>query len=163
VLHPLTAAQEAEPPSDLVKTPLYEARVSPDLTFFGFDLTVEEAKGDPGTSPGDDAGWFFCIKERPGEPRFGFDLDRDGPVQTVNDLAWDDVGVAEGGMIAAAALGTVTIEPLGPGDQEKADQRADDVQVVTAPVSAARWAYLTYQSPVLVAVHAAEMLGRPDA
>lgn len=160
VLEPLTAAQEADPPPHLVKTPLYEARVSPDITFFGFDLAVREARGGPGTSPGDDAGWFFCIKERPGEARFGFDVERDGPVQTVNDLAWTDVGAAEGATIAAGALGTVTLAALGADDQEKAEQRADDVQVVTAPVSAARWAYLTYQSPVLVAVHAAEMLGR---
>jgi len=154
----LTPAQEADPPTDIVKTPLYEARVSPDITFFGFDLTIEEAKGDPGTSPGDDAGWFFCIKERPGESRFGFDIEREGPVQTVNDLAWTDVGAAEGEFVAASALGAVSLAPLGPADGEKADQRGDDLQVVPAPVSAARWAYLTYQSPVLVAVHATEML-----
>jgi hypothetical protein len=29
---------------------------------------------------------------------------------------------------------------------------------VPAPTSAARWAYLLYQAPVMVAVHAAELL-----
>ena len=60
--------------------------------------------------------------------------------------------------MAATALGSITLAPLGPGDDEKADQRADDLQVVGAPVSSARWAYLLFQAPVLVAVHAAEML-----
>ena len=54
-------------------TPLYEAKVDPDIYFFGFDLTVEKAKGGTGENPGDDPGWFFVIKERPGEPRFGLD------------------------------------------------------------------------------------------
>jgi len=158
ILAPLTPAQEDDPPPDLVKMPLYEARTFPDIAFFGFDLTVDEARGGNGSQPDDPPGWFFCIKERPGEPRFGFDVDRDGPIQTVNDLAWPDAGAAEGAFVSAAALGSITLAPLGTGDDEKTDQRADDLQVVAAPVSAARWAYLLFQAPVLVAVHAAEML-----
>ena len=158
ILAPLTPAQEDDPPPNLVKTPLYEARVFPDITFFGFDLTVDEARGGSGQNPNDPAGWFFCIKERPGEPRFGFDVEREGDLQTVNDLAWTDAGAADGAFVAASTLSSLTLAPLGTGDGEKADQRADDVVVVTAPVSAARWAYLLFQSPVLVAVHAAEML-----
>ncbi|WP_405535213.1 hypothetical protein OG787_12240 [Streptomyces sp. NBC_00075] len=157
------AAQQGDPPRDIVRTPLYEARVDPDITFFGFDLTVEEARGGTGDDPQDPAGWFFCIQEQPGEPRFGFDVTREGHMQTVNDLAWPDMGVGEGAFVGATALGTVALAPLGPGDGEKTEQRADDVKVVTASVSAARWAYLLYQSPVLVAVHAAEMLRREDA
>ena len=64
------------------KTPLYEAKVDPDIYFFGFDLTAEEARG--GTRRAADRrrpGWFFVIKERPGEPRFGFDIERDGDAQ----------------------------------------------------------------------------------
>ena len=159
VLFPLTAAQEADPPPDLVKTPLYEARVSPDITFFGFDLTVPEAKGDPGGEPGDDAGWFFCIKERPGEARFGFDIEGEAGYETVSDIAWSHVGTPEGGFVAANALDPVDLDlVLEPDDTEKIDQHEEDKIAVTAPLSAARWAYLTYQSPVLVAVHAAEML-----
>ena len=79
VLVPLTDAQQDDPPADLVKMPLYEARVFPDIAFFGFDLTVDEARGGNESKPDDPPGWFFCIKERPGEPRFGFDVDRSGP------------------------------------------------------------------------------------
>jgi hypothetical protein len=51
--------------------PLYEAKVEPDIYLLGFDLTADEARGGDG-----DAGWFFVLKERPGDPRFGVD---DGP------------------------------------------------------------------------------------
>ena len=72
-LIPLTTVEEASPPRTKVLTPLYEAKVDPDIYFFGFDLTVEKAKGGTGENPADDPGWFFVIKERPGEPRFGLD------------------------------------------------------------------------------------------
>ena len=39
----LTAAEEADPPRTKVRTPLYEAKVDPDIYFFGFDLTAPEA------------------------------------------------------------------------------------------------------------------------
>src|SRR5690606_10272034 len=87
----LTPAEEANPPRDKVKTPLYKAQVAPDIYFFGFDLTIEEAKGDSGETPGDDPGWFFVIKERPGEPRFGLDLDQQPRLNVWNDLSWADV------------------------------------------------------------------------
>lgn len=162
----LTAAQEANPPDTIVKTPLYEARVSPDITFFGFDLTAKEAQGGDGSNPNDDAGWFFCIKERPGEPRFGFDVEADSsdPPETVNDIAWSTIGTAEGAFVPASALSPLTLDALEPADDEKIEQRADDLAVLAAaPPSAARWAYLAYQAPVLVAVHAAEMLRRDEA
>lgn len=153
-LVPLTDAEEADPPFAVLRTPLYEARVLPDITFFGFDLTVPEARGDGGAN----AGWFFCIKERPGEPRFGFDISRTGPVQTVNDLAWPDAGAADGAFLGAGALGSIPLAVPGADEREKDEQHADDKKVVTTPVSAARWAYLLYQAPVLVAIHAHEML-----
>ena len=83
-------ADPAAPSPDEARTPLYEARVDPDLAFFGFDLTAEEAKGETAARP-DDPGWFFVIKERPGEPRFGFDIARSGALEVWNDLAWPDV------------------------------------------------------------------------
>ncbi len=153
----LSPAEEADPPFAKVRTPLYEARVSPDITFFGFDLTVVEARGDLTASP-PKPGWFFCIKERPGEPRFGLDTSRTGPIQTVNDLAWPDTAVTAGKCLTPDLLGTITLAGLGPDDHEKDEQHADDVKVVGAARSSARWAYVLYQAPVLVAIHAHEML-----
>jgi hypothetical protein len=159
----LDPSEENKPPRDKLQTPLYEARVSPDITFFGFDLTVKDARGGTGDSDSSPAGWFFVIKERSGEPRFGFDVSDAGPVQTVNDLSWNDAmpGLATGGFVSSIALGTIPLAPLGLGDEEKTDQQADDLKIVNAPTSSARWAYILYQAPVIVAIHAAEMLLKP--
>jgi hypothetical protein len=161
----LTAAEQENPPRAKLRTPLYEARVDPDITFFGFDLKVSEARGGTGERDTDPPGWFFVIKERPGEPRFGFDVSREGEIETVNDLAWDDAvpGGGPGDFVAATSLAAITLDPLEPEDVEKTEQRADDLKVVTAPTSAARWAYILYQAPVIVAVHAADMLREQDA
>jgi hypothetical protein len=162
-LEPLAPGEEDAPPLQKLRTPLYEAKLEPDVYFFGFDLTAEAARGGTGEDPSDDPGWFFVIKERPGEPRFGFDVDRTGPLQTFNDLSWEDAvpGGEPGAHLPASALPAITLTAPGAGDDEKVDQHADDLKVAVAEPSAARWAYLLFQAPVMVAVHAAEMLGRP--
>jgi hypothetical protein len=163
-LAPVSAAEEKDPPPDRMRMPLYEAKIGPDITFFGFDLTSDEAKGDDGDVPNARPGWFFVLRERPGEPRFGFDMEREAgeTIQTVNDLAWPDVGTPAHGFVSATALSPLPLAPLGLDDDEKKPQRDDDVLAVQAPVSAARWAYLLYQAPVMVAIHAAEMLKKVE-
>lgn len=181
-LYPLN---EENPSRDLLKTPLYEAKVDPDIYFFGFDLTVCKAKGGTGKADlpvdercaetgvtWDDPGWFFVIKERPGEPRFGLDVagegaprnvDPAGRIEVWNDLAWSDVKppVAEGGFLRVNAQ-TTTIratKPLAPDDAEKESQQEEDAEIVwSKDMSSAELAYVLYQVPVLVAVHATEML-----
>jgi hypothetical protein len=149
-------ADPTAPTRDEARTPLYEARVDPDIAFFGFDLTAEQAKGETEAAP-DDPGWFFVIKERPGEPRFGFDIDRRGPLEVWNDLAWSDVLPV--GELVGVGSGTPALTLTSPTEPEKTDQHADDVQVSWGPsMTAADVAYIAYQAPVLVGVHAAEML-----
>ncbi len=132
------------------------ASVDPDIYFFGFDLTAEEAQGRDAEAR-DDPGWFFVIKERPGEPRFGFDIARDGALEVWNDLAWPDV-LPTGELVGVGAT-TPTFTLAAPTEPEKATQHADDVQVSWGPtMTAADAAYVMYQAPVLVGVHAAEML-----
>jgi hypothetical protein len=158
----LAAGELDKPPRSKLRTPLYEAKVDPDIYFFGFDLAADEARGGTGDRDTDPPGWFFVLKERPGEPRFGLDVARapGEPIVTVNDLAWSDTGVAPGGHLGAAALSPISLTAPSAvrDDLEKQPQHDDDKKVVPAPVSAARWAYLLYQSPVMVAVHAAELL-----
>jgi hypothetical protein len=158
---PLTDAEESQPPRDKVKTPLYEARVDPDITFFGFDLTATEAKGNPDT---DDAGWFFVIKERPGEPRFGLDIDRGGaPINSWSDLAWPDVTTQNGLLRINAVMHEYTLTTAPPASEgpDELAQHLEDKQVPwTRNTNAADVAYVLYQLPVLVAVHGAEMLPR---
>lgn len=164
-LRPLDAAEENNPPPSKVRTPLYEAKVEPDIYFFGFDLTAKEARGETEENP-DDPGWFFVIKERPGEPRFGFDIDQDGTAggtqQLWNDLSWEDVlpGGADGSFVQPRTPPPgITLTPPPEDDQEGRQQHAEDIQVTwTGSVSAAEMAYIMYQVPVLVAVHASEML-----
>ena len=167
-LAPLTAAEEAKPPRNKVRTPLYEAKVDPDIYFFGFDLTVEEAKGGTGENPNDDPGWFFVIKERPGEPRFGLD----------NDSRPTDPGLerpllagraARGRRAAFIEIATCTGDvPAAfrqrPGDDEKtpAVSRTTRRSRGAADMTSAELAYILFQAPVLVAVHASEMLPEVD-
>jgi prepilin signal peptidase PulO-like enzyme (type II secretory pathway) len=181
-LRPLSDTEQANPPRSILKTPLYEAKVDPDIHFFGFDLTVCEAQGGTGKADvpveqlcadegvtWDDPGWFFVIKERPGEPRFGLDigdepsLDEQLRVEVWNDLRWQDVtpAVAEGSYLQITAqTQTITAnQPLEPEDAEKTEQRQEDGNITwSKDMSAAELAYILYQVPVLVAVHAAEML-----
>ncbi|KYF70548.1 hypothetical protein BE11_22910 [Sorangium cellulosum] len=161
----LTAAEGASPPRSLVRTPLYAAKIDPDIYFFGFDLVLDEARGGTGEDPGDDPGWFFVLKERPGEPRFGLREAPAGSLQVWSDLAWSDVspGGAAGGHIpvGSAAHPRALTEPTAPEDQEKVVQWQDDRAVAwNAGASAADLAYVLFQAPVLVAIHAAEMLRR---
>jgi len=158
----LTPAEEANPPRDKLKTPLYEARVDPDITFFGFDLTVAEARGNPDE---DDAGWFFVIKERPGEPRFGLDIERGtAPINTWSDLAWEDVTVEDSYLRIRPGMVTHQLSNPPPASEgaEELEQHQEDRQIRwNDATNAADVAYVLYQLPVLCAVHAAEMLPRP--
>jgi hypothetical protein len=161
-LQDIDASFEENPPQSIVRMPLFEAKVDPDIYFFGFDLTIAEAKGGPGTNPADDPGWFFVIKERPGEPRFGLELSRTGALQVFDELTWNDAvpGAGAGTFLPANSLSAVALaSPPPPAPEGKNLQHADDVKVDGAAVSSARWAYLLFRAPVMVAVHADEMLG----
>ena len=157
----LTPAEELQPPRDKIRSPLYEAKADPDIYFLGFDLTVLEAQGGNGQHPGDDPGWFFVIKQRPGEPRFGLETSRPGVLDVFDELTWDDAlpGAAPGQFLPAGSLAGVNLVPPSPPEADRQEQHNDDEQVDPAAESSARWAYLLYRAPILVAVHAAQMLG----
>jgi hypothetical protein len=148
--------------ADNIKMPLYEAEASPDVYFRGFDLTAKVAKGGSGIDGDNDPGWFFIIKERPGEPRFGFDEAREGPLNVWNDLSWADVKTPADGNFLRIDAGTPThvlVDPVAPELQEKKDQYAEDKALTWhAGTNAAELAYILYQAPVLVAVHGSVML-----
>ena len=157
ILVPLSATEEKDPPRTKVKTPLFEAKLEPDIYFIGFDLNAVEARG--GTKGNEDAGWYFVIKERPGEPRFGLDSGMEDPAPKLlnwNNLSWKNVGTADGKHITVA-----NIDLDGGTDPNYQENKADpeDAQAKWSPTSnAAELAYILYQVPVLVAVHASRML-----
>jgi hypothetical protein len=166
----LTDAEAADPPRSAVRTPLYEARIDPDIYFFGFDLTADEARGETAAAP-DDPGWFFVIQERPGEPRFGLDVGQDGAQAAVrnywNDFSWADIipGLPDGGFLAATAAPTAVLTPPpGSATPDQQQQHAEDIQIHwDASIGSAELAYILCRVPVLVAVHASRMLAGVSA
>jgi hypothetical protein len=160
----LTATEELNPPTSKIKTPLFEAKVDPDIYFFGFDLDDEEARGklNP-TAITDDPGWFFVIKERPGEPRFGLDIQKaknaadQEKIINWNNLSWKDVGTADGANIEINT--TINFDAYNLNNDQENKANEDDVQARWSPdTNAAELAYILYQVPVLVGVHASRML-----
>jgi hypothetical protein len=146
--------------------PLYEARVTPDIYFFGFDLTALEARGDDTVD--DKPGWFFRIEEVPGDARFGFDISRDpgDDINVWNDLAWADVvpGFTDGIQVRVATIPSRTLaEPTG-SESEKHEQWTFDRDVpLDTSLSAAELAYIALQTPVIMAVHASELLPNQES
>jgi len=153
----LSPSQEENPPEDLIKTPIFEAKVDPDLYFFGFDLDDEEARGtiNP-TQTSDHAGWFFMLKERPGEPRFGLDIDQHKLVNW-NNLSWKDLGLVDGQCIQLNK--SINLQPYNPViDQENKPIEDDQQAQWNSNTDSSQLAYILYQVPVMVAVHASRML-----
>ncbi len=156
----LAAVPAGTPPTSRVKTPLYEAKVPPDITFFGFDLTAAAAAGGTIVAGEEDPGWFFVIKERPGDARFGLDLpdgQQSSTVKTWNELSWTDVGEPAVQLLLSSA-NEVSIGPTTATGDEKAQHDEDAAYRWRADTDAAEVAYILYQLPVLMAVHASEML-----
>jgi hypothetical protein len=163
VLVELTAAEQSNPPGSKLKSPLFEAKIEPDIYFFGFDLDDEEARGtlNP-TNVHDAPGWFFVLKERPGEPRFGLDVEEakvgaQKRLINYNNLAWPDVGTADGNCIELNK--TIILDPYDYLIDQENVAIPDDVQARWSPdTNSAELAYILYQVPVMVAVHASRML-----
>jgi hypothetical protein len=70
-----------------LKYPVFRGRLEPDITFFGFNITPDEALYEPyhldETNPPDDhpnEGWFFVLQEPPAETRFGLDVGMESDV-----------------------------------------------------------------------------------
>jgi len=169
--------QRLNPPTTIIKTPLFEAKVEPDIYFFGFDLDDEEARGalNP-TSINDNPGWFFVIKERPGEPRFGLDVNKnivkkqDGTEAerfiNWNNFSWKHIGTPDGKCVEIVGSSgspiSYTVNSFNTYeidlDQENIRNTDDSQAKWNSNTTAAQLAYILYQVPVLVGVHASRML-----
>jgi hypothetical protein len=137
--------------------PEFRGTIDPDITYLGFQLSIEDARGHDG-----ELGWFFVIQEQPAAPRFGLDEPGDGPPAapaTWSDLDWADV-VSPGTDLAtvrhvtiAGPLATppVTLPVLAGHPQPTATWGAD----------ASQMAAITYQRPMRVAIHARTALPTP--
>jgi hypothetical protein len=93
--------------------PLFRGTLNPDITFFGFNLSVDDARGGTAAAP---LGFFFVFQEQPTEPRFGLEPQSSDPVTQWEDLAWTNFAV--------------------PGDQEVAPRTGFSAGQGTLPESA---------------------------
>jgi hypothetical protein len=104
----------------------------------------------------DNPGWFFCIQQRPGEPRFGLDFRDDNTPEIAtewNDLAWVHVNNFETlNYIDLDAGVKVNIPATLPDDTPNPESN------IKWGHNAADMAYILYQAPVMVAYHARDML-----
>jgi hypothetical protein len=134
-----------------VKFPVFRAAVDPDVRFYGFDLSVEQARGaaDP-HGEADDWGWYFIIQQLPGEPRFGMDIAFAPDADPATPLTWNDLAwtlFPAGQTFIDTNVPPPSFAPAGPG--ESLAQWGSD---------SARMASILFQTPVMIAVHAKEML-----
>ncbi len=66
--------------------PIFGGNLSPDMTFLGFNLGADDARGGTAASP---YGYYFAFQEQPSEPRFGLEPTADvSPVPHWAELAW---------------------------------------------------------------------------
>jgi hypothetical protein len=134
-----------------IKFPIFKGQVDPDIRFFGFDLDEEEALGaEHPSAEADDWGWYFVIQQLPGEPRFGMDIayePDDDPATPItwDDLAWDRFPDTMG--FIDPGVGPQNFHPGGAG--ESLGQWGTD---------SAGMASILFQRPVMIAVHAKELL-----
>jgi hypothetical protein len=88
------------------KHPIFGGTLAQDITFFGFNLTPDEALGKDPKSP---HGYFFGFQQVPTEPRYGLEpIAIKGP-HYWSDLSWQDFAVVGGPARVAAAA---PVKPL---------------------------------------------------
>lgn len=126
---------------------MFKAEINPDIKFFGFNLTKQDAFGDEDPKlETDDWGWYFVIQQIPGEPRFGMDINFDPNQKTVtwDDLSWDKYSAPNGFI-------NTTVKPhdFPLNDAVEFDKWGNN---------SAKMGDILFQKPVMIAIHAKEML-----
>lgn len=120
-----------------IKFPIFRAHLEPDISIIGFDITPEQAKG-----PDSDAGWYFILKERAGEVRFGLDQEAATPTTSVND--WNDLDWS------------VMSDPFV--NVQTSVNNTDASNTIFWGQDASHMANILYQVPVMIGIHATDML-----
>ena len=124
------------------QAPIFHGTLSPDLTFFGFNFTEEDARGNSKFPNG----IFFILEERLSETRFGLDELEPGKkpesMKSWDDLTWDHVGVQVGGFL----------------DNAKPTSQPSDAAGLAWGKSSAQMAHILLQRPARIAVHAERIL-----
>jgi hypothetical protein len=83
--------------------PIFRGTLPSDITFLGFNLSLDDARGGTAQSP---EGFFFVFQQQPSEPRFGLEPNEDAtPIAHWAELAWTNFGVLGGQDNARRAAG----------------------------------------------------------
>ncbi len=136
--------------SEPVMWPIVTGKLEPDVYFFGFELSQEEANGD--RTKLNEPGWFFVLRERPGQISFGLD-DLNGNLNT-NPENWDNVTWEH-------ITGNPNTQPstlMVNGININLSANGTGPRQATWGASSSDMAYILYQSPILFARHASTML-----
>jgi hypothetical protein len=150
------------------KRPIFRGTLNPDVTFFGFDLTIDQARG--GNTRNEPAGWYFVIQQQPFDPRFGLDaaeFPTDGSAPTVPPLvpAQED-GEPVPGASKWDALNWIHLAGTPPSATTLAALKNIHFGVpLNGADPASEWgrnssnmAEITWQLPVRILIHAQDML-----
>jgi hypothetical protein len=145
--------------------PMFVAPVAPDLTFIGFDASLDMVRGDINLDEtpeakakiaADKLGWFFVLQEVVGETRFGLDEHPPKPGMESNvmwdNLSWEDVAIPAGKQVISLAA-PFAHTPTGSNPENL--QWSPGKGATAADVAA-----ILRQKPVLVGVHGRQMLER---
>ncbi len=139
-----------------LRFPMFRAQVEPDIELIGFDLLVDEVRGDPTLEETAEArarvdperlGWFFVLQQVVGEPRFG--LDERAVTESEDELKWNNLSWENLGPGVPLIRLSAPFASSPPGTQTGGAAWGSH---------SADMAFILYQKPVLVAVHAREML-----
>jgi hypothetical protein len=137
--------------------PLYRGTLSPDLTFFGFQLKAHEAKGN---ADGAQPGWFFVIQQQATQPCFGLEPPptpyAQPEIKEWNDISWASFAT-DAGALEKLTFAPVSVQPANLQNLTTGPENPNDTQNSWGK-DAAQTAYITYRRPVRVAIHASAML-----
>jgi hypothetical protein len=145
--------------------PMFVAPVAPDLTFIGFDASLDLVRGDINLDEtpeakakiaADKLGWFFVLQEVVGETRFGLDEHPPKPGMESNvmwdNLSWDDLAISPATKVIT--LGT-SFAHTPAGSNPENLQWSPGKGSTAADIAA-----ILRQKPVMVGVHGRQMLER---
>ena len=91
--------------------PIFRGTLPTDITFLGFNLSLDDARGGTPQSP---EGFFFVFQQQPSEPRFGLEPNEDAtPITHWAELAWTNFssggnGGGDGEVFKLPNLGNTT-------------------------------------------------------
>jgi hypothetical protein len=152
------------------KYPVFRAQIEPDTWLLGFDLSPMEAVGalvgeaatennypeQPSSEPGEEldylGGYYFVFQEREGDIRFGLDTGT-APYDLQN---WDD---ATWSKFNVTVPGQYLNPNQAPANEVNPSSSVDDSHdTILWGKSSADTAYILYQPPAWVAMHASRLL-----